>query len=85
MHAYGGTSNDQARSVVETSDGGYAIAGNTRSLSAGEIDFWLVKTNSTGHMEWNQTYGGASRDFGLSACIEMCVRYKDLKILALLG
>jgi len=55
---YGGTNNDIAYSVVQTSDGGYALAGGTRSYGAGSIDFWLIKTDSAGNPQWNQTYGG---------------------------
>jgi hypothetical protein len=57
---YGGTSGDAASSLVATSDGGYAIAGNTRSFGTGEDDFWLVKTNALGNIEWNKTYSGGS-------------------------
>ena len=42
---YGGTERDEAYSVVETSDGGYAIAGYTYSLfpsGPGGYDCWLV-------------------------------------------
>jgi hypothetical protein len=54
---YGGTKEDCANSLIETYDGGYALAGNTRSFGAEDEDFWLVKTDGTGNMEWNQTYG----------------------------
>lgn len=59
---YGGTANDVASSVVETSDGGYAMAGYTKSFGAGDRDFWLIKTDGSGNVEWNQTYGGADED-----------------------
>jgi hypothetical protein len=69
---YGGPQNDVAESLVETSDGGYAIAGTTHSFgeenSFGVLweNFWLVKTDSYGNMEWNKTYGGLSREFAYS-------------------
>jgi len=56
---YGGTSIDSAEAMVQTSDGGYALAGYTTSFGAGGYDFWLVKTDGYGNLEWNQTYGGA--------------------------
>ena len=59
---YGGTYDDRAHALVQTSDGGYAVAGWTMSFGAGGFHFWLVKTNSTGGMEWNQTYGGTNND-----------------------
>jgi len=42
---YGGLGADFARSVVQTSDGGYALAGYTDSFGAGGYDFYLVKTD----------------------------------------
>jgi hypothetical protein len=41
---YGGSNSDGAYSVRQTSDGGYIIAGETNSLGAGNMDFYLVKT-----------------------------------------
>jgi hypothetical protein len=66
---YGGTSAEEARSVVQTSDGGYAIAGATLSLGEGSWDFWLVKTDWFGNMEWSKTYGRAWPD-GLYSMVQ---------------
>jgi hypothetical protein len=55
---YGGPKDDAAYSLVATSDGGYALAGETMSFGAGINDFWLVKTDALGNMQWNKTYGG---------------------------
>lgn len=56
--SYGGTSDDRARSLIETSDRGYAMAGQTMSFGAGSYDFWLIKTDNNGSVQWNRTYGG---------------------------
>ncbi|HKZ94116.1 MAG TPA: CARDB domain-containing protein [Candidatus Bathyarchaeia archaeon] len=64
---YGGADYDEAHSVILSSDGGYALAGVTRSYGAGVTDFWLVKTDSNGNHQWNQTYGGAGYDYLFSA------------------
>ncbi|WNZ29616.1 MAG: hypothetical protein IAX21_01730 [Candidatus Bathyarchaeota archaeon] len=63
---YGGADDDIAYSLVETSDGGYALAGYTYSFGAGSADCWLIKTDADGNMEWNQTYGGAGDDIAHS-------------------
>jgi len=59
---YGGPEDDIAREIIETSDGGYAMAGETSSFGHGSRDFWLVKTDSEGNMQWNQPYGGTDED-----------------------
>jgi hypothetical protein len=60
---YGGTSQDWPWSLVQTWDGGYALAGSTRSFGAGSDDFWLVKTDANGNVQWNKTYGGTGWDY----------------------
>jgi len=59
---YGGTGNEYAHALVQTADGGYAIACTTTSFGAGSWDSWLVKTDAVGDMTWNQTYGGTSEE-----------------------
>jgi len=63
---YGGTNDERADSVVQSSDEGYVIAGRTRSFGAGGFDFWLVKINTTGEEVWSKTYGGSSDDYAAS-------------------
>ena len=48
---YGGTYTiDIGHSVIETADGGYAIAGCTASYGAGGYDFWLIKIDGYGRV-----------------------------------
>ena len=58
--------NDEAHSLVETSDGGYALAGSTQSPGTGGVNCWLLKTDTFGNAEWNHTYGGDLRDLAYS-------------------
>jgi regulation of enolase protein 1 (concanavalin A-like superfamily) len=60
---YGGKKQDSASALVQTVDGGFALAGGTKSFGGGEGDMWLVKTDANGVMTWNQTYGGTGRDY----------------------
>jgi hypothetical protein len=53
-------------SLVEAEDGGFVMAGTTSYQSHGEVDGWLVKTDSMGNIEWEKTIGGAKSDYVLS-------------------
>jgi len=51
----GGSRQDIAYSVWQTTDGGYIMAGQTRSYSVGdEWHAYLLKTDASGNMEWEQ-------------------------------
>ena len=54
---------DQAYSLVQANDGGFAIAVETQSYGSGGWDFMLVKTDISGNLQWNKTYGGAGTDY----------------------
>jgi hypothetical protein len=56
-------------SLIETSDGECAIAGTTSEDGDGGTDFWLAKTNGTGYMEWDQTYGGPKGETAYSLVV----------------
>ena len=64
---YGGTGNDFADSVRQTTDGGYIVGGRTSSFGQGLIDAWVLKLNATGGVVWQKTYGGKGDDFASSA------------------
>jgi hypothetical protein len=72
----GGTNSDGATSVQQTTDGGYIVAGSSYSndedvtghhgVAGGYCDYWIVKLNSTGTIEWQKSLGGSGDDIATS-------------------
>lgn len=60
---FGGSENDWATSVLQTSDGGYIFAGATGSFrSNSDSNAWLVKVDVNGTQQWYRTFGGEKDD-----------------------
>ena len=53
----GGTNIDHGYSIIQTSDGGYLIAGRTNSFGYGSYDVYLVKLDASGNLQWTKTIG----------------------------
>lgn len=68
----GGSGDDESSYVQQTSDGGFIIAGESNSNdndvsgNHGSADYWIVKIDATGTIEWQKTLGGTSPDFASS-------------------
>jgi len=60
---FGGSKDDWTTSVQQTTDGGYILAGWTKSYGVGGNDAWLIKTNAMGVEQWSQTFGGSYNDW----------------------
>lgn len=76
QHNYGGSDDDFAVDVIEAKNGDLIIAGNSNSIdydvmgNNGEWDAWIVRTNSSGGIIWQQNYGNIAND-EVTALIEL--------------
>ncbi|MBO0358461.1 T9SS type A sorting domain-containing protein [Hymenobacter sp. BT186] len=68
---YGGTAADELRTLQQTSDGGYILAGYTSSPDvigssfpfSVPADYWLIKVDANGTKQWDRTFGGSNSDY----------------------
>lgn len=74
-HSYGGTKNDLANAIIQTSDGGYLVTGESGSKDGdvtghhgaiNDADIWILKLDASGNILWEDSYGGTARDVGNS-------------------
>lgn len=69
---YGGNSVDFAEDIVQTTDGGYVVAGTSYSNDAdvsgnhGQFDFWIFKLDASGNLLWQKCFGGTLNDMSTS-------------------
>ena len=70
--SFGGSQGDGAYSICQAIDGGYVVAGYTGSndsdvtVNHGNLDYWILKLNNTGSIEWQKSLGGTDKDFPYS-------------------
>ncbi len=64
----GGALDDASRCVICTSDGGYAVAGESFSFGPYKMQVYLVRFDASGRRLWQKTYGGYLNDQALSLC-----------------
>ena len=64
-NTYGGSNSDFGWSVQQTTDGGFISVGHVYSSDTRD-DIYLVKTDSTGTLQWEKTYGTDDYDYGRS-------------------
>ncbi|MBL7826571.1 MAG: T9SS type A sorting domain-containing protein [Saprospiraceae bacterium] len=65
---FGGSNYDEGQMVRQTSDGGYVLAGTSASTNGdvfgnhGGGDFWILKLNAMGSIQWKKLFGGSQND-----------------------
>jgi hypothetical protein len=63
----GGNQDERIRSIISTADGGYVFGSYTASsqsfdvtqVNHGATDYWIVKTNTIGTIQWQKCIGGS--------------------------
>lgn len=72
---YGGSSFDVAYQAAETNDGGFVVVGTTYSSNndvtnnKGFSDFWIIKVDASGVLQWQKNYGGTDEEEAYSVTI----------------
>lgn len=67
---YGGDNQDVMNNILKTTDNGFLFSGWSKSYISGDktvdtfgnSDYWVIKTNSLGNIEWQRTFGGNGLD-----------------------
>lgn len=66
---FGGNNEDYLQSIAPTTDGGFIVAGYSKStdgdipVNKGGYDEWLIKIDANGAKQWAKTYGGVNEEY----------------------
>ncbi len=69
---YGGSQDDRASQIIQTTDGGYALIGYSKSNdldvigNQGQKDFWMLKIDASGSISWQKDFGFSGNDKGIT-------------------
>lgn len=69
---YGGSDDDRGEQLIQTTDGGFALVGYSRSadgdvgFNEGLHDHWIVKLDASGNLQWERSYGFSGSDQAFS-------------------
>jgi hypothetical protein len=70
---FGGSRDDQVRSITTTPDGGFVLTGGAfsndgdfKGMNKGGDDIFVIKIDEQGDVQWKKTFGGSNRDWGQS-------------------
>ncbi len=72
QHCYGGGNSEQCNKVIQCTDGGYIAVGSSNSVNGdpsgnhGNQDFWVVKIDDTGAIQWEKSYGGTGNELAFN-------------------
>jgi hypothetical protein len=71
IKTFGGTNNEGANSVINTTEGGFAVLGYAQSTDGdvsgktnASYDYWVLKFDANANLQWNKTFGGNDNDRG---------------------
>lgn len=75
-NCFGGSLAERASSVIECNDGGFLLCGHADSNNSGDVsgsngetDYWIVKSDPVGTLQWQKCLGGSFDDYGLQASL----------------
>ena len=71
QNSIGGSGDDNLSTIKQTSDGGYILGGTSDSNISGDktensqggYDYWIIKLDATGNIQWQNSIGGSSNDY----------------------
>lgn len=69
IRLFGGNGNETGQSLAMMPDGGFVIVGSTTANSQGGSDVYVVRTDPTGNMLWENRFGGPGNDEGNSVIV----------------